>query len=196
MLIVSVVFFCLFLIHTFLLKKRKLEKMDKKFYEKLNIKEPKITVCKFFTNFASTLFYFLVSIFLFIFIGNRKLVWTIIIGLIINSVIIGTVKHIIRRERPNINQLVNEKGYSYISGHTFSATFFYGLVVCLVFVSSVILPLKIILILLLLTFILFIAYTRIFLGVHYLSDTIGGFLLGVSYLAIYVFCTFELLNIF
>ena len=45
---------------------------------------------------------------------------------------------------------------------------------------------KVSLILLLFTVITLIGFSRIYLGVHYLSDVIGGFLLSIAYLMIYI----------
>lgn len=196
MLITSIIFFLLFLTHTFFLLNGKYKTIDKNFYHKITIKENTTKILKVITSFASTIFFVILSGFLFLCLDNKNQALAIIIGLIIDSCIIFMVKHIIKRKRPTVNPLVHEKGYSYISGHTFSSTFFYGLLASLIILSSISLTLKVFLSLLIFLFIMTIAYSRIYLGVHYLSDTIGGFILGTSYLLIYLYFTHIILNIF
>lgn len=194
--IVSVLFFIIFLIHSFSVIKNKWENIDNNFYKKIRFSEVKTKILRNITNLACTPFFVVISIFLILFLPNKQKAWVFVVGLIINSLLIFTVKHLVKRERPNIKRLVKEKGYSYISGHTLSATFFYGLSSVFIFISNISLTLKVVLILAFILLILIIAYSRIYLGVHYLSDTIGGLLLGISYLAIYIYLTSFLLNLF
>ena len=52
----------------------------------------------------------------------------------------------------------------------------------LVIISSLVLPLKVIFVILLTLLILLVAYTRVYLGVHYLSDTIGAIFVFVPFI--------------
>lgn len=195
MIIFMVLFFILFLLWTYNMRKGNLDKIDKKVYSLIKINDSLTSFFKLITDLASTKFLILVSFLLLIFIRDKYLVFTFISCLIINSCLIGLAKNLLRRTRPNINRLVNEKGYSYPSGHTMSATSLYGITILLVIVSNTVLPIKILLISLFVILILLIGFSRIYLGVHYFSDVIGGLLLASSYIFLYSYLIHFILNI-
>lgn len=82
--------------------------------------------------------------------------------------------------------IVNERGFSFPSGHSFVSITFYGFLIYLVYNSNYKSETKFILISLLLVLILMIGISRIYLGVHYPSDVIGGFVGGLAYLLIFI----------
>ena len=96
------------------------------------------------------------------------------------------VKHIIVRPRPENINLIQEVGYSFPSAHALISVVFYGFVIFLLWNSLKNLRLKITLTLFLSIFSLLIGYTRVYLGVHYLTDVIAGILAGVAYLIVAV----------
>ena len=193
--IISFIFlFIVFLIWSILMLKGKLNKIDSAFYNKIKITNWKTNLWKLVTLLADAKLIVIFCILLLILIPNKRISLTIIINMIIMWVLIGTLKRIFKRERPNINRLVKEKGYSYPSGHTMTATCFYGFLIFLIIISNIIIPLKTVLIILLSSIILLVGYTRIYLGVHYLSDVVGAILFGCSYLLLYIFFTYFILN--
>ena len=102
------------------------------------------------------------------------------------TIINNLLKVIIARDRPNINRLVTETGYSFPSGHSITSMVFYGYLIYLIYKYIDTKKIKILLIIILSLLIVTIGFTRIYLGVHYTSDVIGGFLLGVAYLIIFI----------
>mgnify|MGYP002439782746 CR=1 FL=1 len=64
--------------------------------------------------------------------------------------------------------------------------FLYGFLIYLIAKSKFNTYTKVIYIFLLSTIILLVGISRIYLGVHYTSDVLGGFLLSISYLVIYI----------
>ena len=193
--IISFIFlFILFLIWSILMINGKLNILDNNFYRKINITSVKTRLFKGITFLASAKFVAILCVILLIIISNKRIPIAVIANMLIMWPLIGGTKNTFKRARPNINRVVVEKGYSYISGHTMTATVFYGFIIFLVIISSLVLPLKVIFVILLTLLILLVAYTRVYLGVHYLSDTIGAILFGSSYLLLYIYFTYFVLG--
>lgn len=150
------------------------------------INENRTKVVKVITNITSPLGVILSAVILIIIIKNKKIKISLAIDLLGITIINNLLKVIIKRPRPNINRLVTETGYSFPSGHSITSMVFYGYLIYLIYKyidnKKIKIPLIIILSLLIVT----IGFTRIYLGVHYTSDVIGGFLLGVAYLIIFI----------
>lgn len=192
--IICITLFILFILWTILLVKNKLSRIDDIVYNKIKLNNKKTIFFKYFTNLASTKYFIIICLLLIIFLKN-KLALLISVAMIIDAIIVFIAKHIIKRERPNINRIVEEKGYSYPSGHTFSATCFYGLVMFLINISSITLGYQLLITIALISIILLIGFSRIYLGVHYFSDCIGGLLLSSSYIILYVYLVSDILKL-
>ena len=96
------------------------------------------------------------------------------------------VKSIIRRDRPIDINLIIENGFSFPSGHSMVSFAFYGFIIYYLYHTDLKKTVKYGLMTLLGFIILLIGLSRIYLGVHYASDVIGGFLLAFIYLVIYI----------
>ena len=70
-----------------------------------------------------------------------------------------------------------EKSYSFPSGHSMISVLFFGSIIYLVNKYNV--KHKKLITFSLSTFILLVGISRIYLGVHYLTDVVGGYLLGL-----------------
>jgi undecaprenyl-diphosphatase len=103
------------------------------------------------------------------------------------------LKKLINRARPGIEHLVTVKTLSYPSGHAMSSMAFYGLLIYLVYKSKLKAFMKTALISVLVLLILSIGISRIYLGVHFPSDVVGGFIAGFIWvvLCIFIFNLFE-----
>ncbi|RGF26794.1 PAP2 family protein [Coprobacillus sp. AM09-26] len=142
--------------------------------------------CDFMTSFfklcstlGSTWFYVILVLSLVI-LKKKKDIWVGIHLLIIQGMN-RIIKALVQRPRPpQIYHLVKETNYSFPSGHSMSAMIGYGLLVLEVQKSS--LKYKKVIEIILMIMIFLIGLSRIYLGVHYFSDVIGGFLLSLSYL--------------
>ncbi|MFC6323077.1 phosphatase PAP2 family protein [Companilactobacillus baiquanensis] len=104
--------------------------------------------------------------------------------LIINKILVTsintTIKYLVERERPSHHHFVYAGGFSYPSGHSASAFALYiSLLIIAWFVFKNI-KLRVLIGITCLSFVLLIGYSRIFLGVHYPSDVLGGYLLAAT----------------
>jgi len=103
---------------------------------------------------------------------------TFISGLAANTVI----KMLFQRPRPIIAPLIVETSYSFPSGHTMNAIIFYGLFAYLTFHFTGNKPISRIVILCSIVLIGLIGFSRVYLGVHYPSDVLAGYLAGLCWL--------------
>ena len=101
------------------------------------------------------------------------------------------LKYLFQRKRPLSPLLKTAKGLSFPSGHAITAVTFYGLLIYILFKTAPEGLLKYIVATILILLILLIGFSRIYLRVHYVSDVIAGFIIGVLWLVI----SLEVLNI-
>lgn len=143
-------------------------------------------VIKVITGIGDTICIVIITIICFIIFRDKKINLSIIINLI-NSVILNNLlKIIFMRPRPNINVLVQENTYSFPSGHSMISLAFYGYLIYLIYYYVSNKNLKWGLICLLSIVIFLIGFSRIYLGVHYVTDVIGGFCFSIAYLIVYI----------
>jgi len=102
-------------------------------------------------------------------------------------VFILVIKNLIGRIRPPIeNALILEKGFALPSGHSYFAVVFYGLITYLLFRHIKSFWFKSILSIFGSIYILLLAFSRIYLGVHWFTDVVVGLLFGIIWLTIIV----------
>ena len=123
---------------------------------------------------------------MFVFIKNKFVGLCMALNTVSIYVINNLAKLIFLRPRPTNLQLIKENGYSYPSGHAMIAAAFYGFIIYLVCSRINNKYFKLFITIILIILILSIGFSRIYLGVHYFSDIIGGYLLSTIYLIIYI----------
>ena len=143
-------------------------------------------IAKFVTNFGGAIFLIVLTIVLVILIKNKKIGISIFSNLVIITILNQLIKRILQRPRPTEYRIIEETGYSFPSGHSMVSMAFYGYLIYLIYKYVKNKYLKWISIVLLSILICSIGVIRIYLGVHYISDVLGGFLLSISYLVIYI----------
>ncbi len=151
-------------------------------------------IAKIITNFGGAIFLIIATITLFILIKNKKIGFSIIFNLVIITILNQLLKNILQRPRPTEFRIIEETGYSFPSGHSMISMAFYGYLIYLIYKYVENKYLKWALIVLLSILICTIGISRIYLGVHYTSDVLGGFLISISYLVIYVSATNKFLT--
>lgn len=117
---------------------------------------------------------------------DKKTAQIIPSSLIIVAFINQVLKFIFQRERPNGYRLIEMTGYSFPSGHAMVSMAFYGLLIYIIHKKVKNKALRILLITLNITIIILVGISRIYLGVHYLSDVITGYLISIVYLLILI----------
>ena len=156
------------------------------------INKNRTEIVKVITNITSPIMVIITLLILVLAIKDKKIKISLVINLLGITIINNLIKVIIARPRPEINKLVTETGYSFPSGHSMISLAFYGYLIYLIYKYINNKHLKRILIIILSTLICIIGVSRIYLGVHYTSDVLGGFLISIAYLIIYI----ELINKF
>lgn len=112
---------------------------------------------------------------------RRKVVYAIALGISVlgAGATALLVKEVVRRARPErALQAYQETGFSFPSGHATLAAAFYGFLLYLVWRMMPPGLARTATVSVLTALIALIAFSRLYLGVHYLSDVIGGLLLG------------------
>lgn len=143
-------------------------------------------IAKFITNFGGAIFIIVLTALLVIAIKNKKIGLSIFTNLVIITVLNQSLKRILQRPRPTEYRIIQETGYSFPSGHSMISMAFYGYLIYLIYRYVKNKYIKWISISLLSILICLIGISRIYLGVHYTSDVLGGFLISISYLVIYI----------
>src|SRR5690606_1089213 len=147
-------------------------------------RSPTLTpVFEFITHLADRGAYFVAAImaaaFFYFKYGRWKFTLQTILVLLLSSLSNVVLKKVINRERPSLEHLVAVSTLSYPSGHSMSAMAFYGFLIYLSFRFSGSWWLKAAAFIGFGGLILLIGISRIYLGVHYPSDVIAGFLGGL-----------------
>lgn len=156
------------------------------FISKYIISDKITPIAKFITFFGGATCLITLSVCLFIFIKNKKTGGCIILNLVIATALNLLLKNILQRPRPEEYRIINESGYSFPSGHSMVSMAFYGFLIYLIYKNFKNKYLKWTLIILLSFLIVNIGISRIYLGVHYTSDVIAGFLVSIAYLIGYI----------
>ncbi|WP_246234618.1 phosphatase PAP2 family protein [Bacillus aquiflavi] len=94
------------------------------------------------------------------------------------------LKWLFKRERPDIFPIIEAQGFSFPSGHSMGAFIFYSSVAYLILHLSRSKVINLISTLFLFLFIIMIGLSRIYLGVHFPSDVVSGFVAGGAWLLI------------
>ncbi len=140
------------------------------------------------SSFGYGLYYSgLAAIIFLLFALYRK--WTEVLALTIcfggGGVLDLLLKHVFERARPDMAPVVYETGYSFPSGHAMVSLCYYGMLAFLFSreINSWIWRLVVLLFMFLL--IIAVGVSRIYLGVHYPTDVLAGYMAGATWL---IFC--------
>jgi len=167
----------------------KLDVVGYDFISKHFISDNITPIAKGITQLGGVVGLIAIAIVLSIILKNKKtglLIWG---NLGISALLNQILKHIIQRPRPTEYRIIDESGYSFPSGHSMVSAAFYGFLIYLIYKNVKNKYLKWGLITLLSLLIILIGTSRIYLGVHYTSDVLAGFLISISYLIVFTHFT-------
>jgi membrane-associated phospholipid phosphatase len=117
---------------------------------------------------------------------NVLVLWVSVIGV---SLFVQVGKRTFGRARPAQAAYYPETGYSFPSGHSATAMTLYGLLGYFFIRSQKRTRSRVLIGVLASSLILAVGFSRIYLGVHFLSDVLGGYLLGICWLIVGIFLT-------
>ncbi|WP_121020590.1 phosphatase PAP2 family protein [Helicobacter vulpis] len=142
-----------------------------------------ISVVTFFAKSKFTLtLSALVGLFYIFVKKNKVLGLGFFLSIMLGESALKALKLWVARPRPSTNgEVALAHGFSYPSGHALAASLFYGSLLVLICMGSGSARTKWTWGLILLSWIWLMMYTRVYLGVHYPSDVLGGFLMGMAW---------------
>lgn len=150
------------------------------------ISNPVTSIFMAVTNLGGVIGIVTITILILIFMKNKKYKFYIVFNLVMVTILNQAIKYIVQRPRPIEHRIIDQFGYSFPSGHSMVSMAFYGFLIYLIYKNVKNKFLKWGLCTSLSFLIVLIGISRIYLGVHYASDVIGGFCLSISYLIVYV----------
>jgi len=184
--IICIISLIVFLILGYLVKTNKDLILDNIVYNFISkfINNNITNIVKLITFLGSATIVILITLISLIIIKNKKIGLFMSLDLILITIFQYILKPLFGRLRPvNIN-LIEESNYSFPSGHSLTAMAFYGFIIYLIYKSN--LKYKNLYIILLSVLILLIGLSRVYLGVHFVTDVLGGFTFSLFYLIIFI----------
>lgn len=178
--LIAVLFICFGLLTLFVTSGKALV-LDEVFYNGLiKVKNSYLTnILYVITNIGSTIGVICLLVIMFIIFYEKKAISNfkyVAVNVGIGALIMKILKDIIKRIRPSWKWIV-QSGFSYPSGHTISAVLLYGTLILLVY-KKVHGKYRKPLIICFSLMIFLISISRIYFGVHFLSDVIASIILG------------------
>ena len=160
---------------------------DKIYYMLFNMQSPFLTKTMIIISFlASALTLIALSIALIIILKEKKYSRSISLNLILVYILSYVLKYIFRRPRPGRIQFVTEKGFGFPSGHVMVSFAYYGFIIYLVYKNIQNKKIRNTVITLLSILLFLVGISRVYLGVHYVTDVLGAYVFGFIYLFLFI----------
>lgn len=172
-----------------LINERKIERFDAVLIHAIQgLEAPALTiVLKLFTMIGAGRMVAVLSLvvlcFLYFVLHHRRelilFLWVVAGSALLNE----SLKMIFQRARPTLHRIIEVNGFSFPSGHSMAAFSLYSMIAFLLWQHIPAPAGRIVLIMVSSLMILTIGFSRIYLGVHYPSDVIGGYLASGCWVA-------------
>ena len=141
---------------------------------------------KILTFFGSPVWFYIIVIPAVIWVwrkGHPRLAIFLVVTTLGGGLLDTIVKETVDRARPSlVDPVASAHGKSFPSGHAMSSTFTYGALL-LVFLPVIGRRYRLVVIAAAALLVVAICFSRLALGVHYISDVVGGVVLGLAWLA-------------
>lgn len=162
--------------------------MDVIFYNLIAkfISTPLTVLAKFITEFGDIYVLVTITILILFFSHYKKVKLLVPVNLNFVVLLNQILKYILQRPRPEIFRLTVASGFSFPSGHSMTSVAFYGYLLYLLHKYSKNNKQKYIFSIGVLFLIVLVGLSRIYLGVHYLSDVLAGYLIAFIYLVFFI----------
>lgn len=138
------------------------------------------------TYLCSTPFVLIVTVMYMLLCKNKRIGFYVALNVILCVLLNQFMKLLFTRDRPLDIGLIVENGYSFPSGHSMVSLALYGFFIYLIYHSRLPVNKRYLYIACLSILIVLIGISRIYLGVHYASDVLGGFALSMAYLILFI----------
>lgn len=156
--------------------------LDNRFYAQIEVSmNPLLTIIMLaFTHLGDVITIVLITGLIFLLPRTRKkLAIPLSIGILTSTILNLSLKELFARERPGLTALISESTYSFPSGHSMINMTLYAMLAYFFYKTIASLWLRKGLIVLCLFLTGMIGISRVYLGVHYISDVGAGLLLGL-----------------
>ena len=114
----------------------------------------------------------------------QRMIWFVIplfVSLSVNIIL----KTLIGRSRPTISQIITETDFSFPSGHSSSSLVFWAMLTCLIFGITNNKIIRITSCIVASIIIVGVGFSRVYLGVHYPSDVVAGWIQSLVILSLF-----------
>ncbi len=110
---------------------------------------------------------------------NNGFTWPLVAGAVTAALLQRLLKYIVKRPRPDMDMfLIEQGGYSFPSGHSMTGLVFYGFAIFLIRRKFPDRRSTKVFTCILVCLIFFLGLSRLYLGVHYVTDVLTGWALG------------------
>ena len=149
---------------------------------------PLTTILLVVTHLHSTLGVTLITLAVCIYLWRRRLsrwVFTVLVTVFGGMLLNFWLKGVFQRARPHFDDpILTLNNYSFPSGHAMMATVLYGVLAAILVSQVHDWRWRLLSVIVALILIMLVGFSRIYLGVHYLSDVLGAMAEGAAWLAI------------
>jgi len=125
-----------------------------------------------------------IAIVVFALVGKKKYILPLLISAGGSATVAYIGKLLVQRPRPDALPSIVEQGFAFPSAHAAIAIGFYGFIMFFLMRNISNWALKINVFFIGIFLIAAIGFSRVYLGVHYLTDVLGGYLAGVLWLLV------------
>ena len=144
-----------------------------------NINDKRLTAAmNFITNFGDWYIPIIIIVCIFLFLKNKWYFYLISGSYLFSGIVVFITKNLVQRPRPLEALIRIPSSFSFPSGHTLTSLVFYMTLFYLMTEKSNKF-IRIVFGLLFCFLIAIVAFSRVCLGVHFFSDVVGGFILGI-----------------